>query len=136
MGEPAGESAGDTSWREREDDNDLNDDVQALQQAWVAEVVAPDLLQYHEVLVHDMVALCENMQAGIHESREADGGTGGRTADADALFTMSVHQMSLDRVRFALVKYLRTRLLKLEKHAMHILFNEGRYVSSGCISRR
>ncbi len=134
MGEPAGESAGDTSWREREDDNDLNDDVQALQQAWVAEVVAPDLLQYHEVLVHDMVALCENMQAGIHESREADGGTGGRTADA--LFTMSVHQMSLDRVRFALVKYLRTRLLKLEKHAMHILFNEGRYVSSGCISRR
>ncbi len=136
MEEPAGEGVDDASWRNREEDNDLNDDVQALQQAWVAEIVAPDLLRYHEVLVDDMVALCENMQAGVYESRETDGRTGGRTADTDALFTISVHQMSLDRVRFSLAKYLRTRLLKLEKHAMHILLNEERYVSSGCISRR
>lgn len=44
----------------------------------------------------------------------------GRASPEDA-FSASLYQMELDRLRYSLSKYLRTRLRKVERDALHVL---------------
>ncbi len=43
-----------------------------------------------------------------------------RASPEDA-FSASLYQMELDRLRYSLSKYLRTRLRKVERDALHVL---------------
>ncbi|CAN0556104.1 unnamed protein product, partial [Ectocarpus sp. 8 AP-2014] len=42
-------------------------------------------------------------------------------ASPEEAFSASLYQMELDRLRYSLSKYLRTRLRKVERDALHVL---------------
>lgn len=44
-----------------------------------------------------------------------------RRASPEDAFSASLYQMELDRLRYSLSKYLRTRLRKVERDALHVL---------------
>jgi hypothetical protein len=44
-------------------------------------------------------------------------------ADKNEYFTITLYQMEIDRVRFALVKYLRTRVQKIEQQVDYLILN-------------
>lgn len=46
---------------------------------------------------------------------------GGCRSSKEEAFSASLYQMELDRLRYSLSKYLRTRLRKVEKDALHVL---------------
>eukprot|EP00752_Nemacystus_decipiens_P009707 g8669.t1 len=93
------------------DDSDLNEDVAKLRSAWRNEVSAPELLTLDEHLVSDLLQQVENQQEIVDDAR----------GSPEAAFSASLYQMELDRLRYSLSKYLRTRLRKVERDALHVL---------------
>lgn len=53
-------------------------------------------------------------------SRSSGFETSNRASPEEA-FSASLYQMELDRLRYSLSKYLRTRLRKVERDALHVL---------------
>ncbi|CAM9530670.1 unnamed protein product [Ectocarpus fasciculatus] len=93
------------------DDSDLNEDVAKLRTLWRNEVSAPELLNVDEHLVSDLIQQVENQQEIVDDAR----------ASPEEAFSASLYQMELDRLRYSLSKYLRTRLRKVERDALHVL---------------
>lgn len=55
--------------------------------------------------------------------------------DTDDRFFFNIHKMELERVKFILKSYLRTRLFKIEKHVLYIVEKEmGDLLSEGEIA--
>ncbi|CAM9278851.1 unnamed protein product [Ectocarpus sp. 12 AP-2014] len=92
-------------------DSDLNEDVAKLRTLWRNEVSAPELLKVDEHLVSDLIQQVENQQEIVDDAR----------ASPEEAFSASLYQMELDRLRYSLSKYLRTRLRKVERDALHVL---------------
>ncbi|EFJ33149.1 hypothetical protein SELMODRAFT_84583 [Selaginella moellendorffii] len=86
-------------------------DAGLLQRAWRNEKLSPELLPFQGELVErvkeQILLEEENLAAFVEES-------------CDEL-TVSLYRMDLDRTLFMLRSYLRARLLKIEKFALHIL---------------
>jgi GINS complex subunit 4 len=97
-----------------EEDDDVNEDIPLLQKAMLNERSAPEILPYEEQLVVDMHEAIENQQGHIDEARD-------KGDDIDEEFAISLYQMEIDRVKYLLVSYLRSRLAKIEKHVLHIM---------------
>ncbi|GJJ70805.1 GINS complex subunit 4 [Entomortierella parvispora] len=83
-----------------------------LTQAWINERAAPDLLQYEEDSVTNLLARIEEQTATIDE---LDSGT------ETAMIISILYQTELERVKFVLRSYLRTRISKLERYCTFIL---------------
>ncbi|KAG0226467.1 hypothetical protein B0O80DRAFT_498689 [Mortierella sp. GBAus27b] len=86
--------------------------VQHLTQAWINERAAPDVLQYEQASVDGLVHKIEE-QMGIID--ELDSG------DDTSMIISILYQTELERVKFVLRSYLRTRLSKIEKYCEFIL---------------
>eukprot|EP00903_Cladosiphon_okamuranus_P014563 g13507.t1 len=100
-----------TGGEEQVEDSDINEDVEYLRSAWRNEVSAPELLKFEGNLVSDLLQQVENQQDHVDEAR----------ASPEGAFSASLYQMELDRLRYSLSKYLRTRLRKVEKDALYVL---------------
>ena len=186
---PDSGSEGDPNEQQQEDD--LEDfayrrlprpptDVLSLQQAWVGEVCAPELLVYKSVLLDKMQERLQQQQAHVDEYRclhvyslrvlgiELTSSppqlqnpcarqhrryvavgfgiqltlmrascvrcTSHRSAGTEEMYTASLYQMELDRMRYSITKYLRTRLLKIEQNVFYIISQAKDMISTGRLS--
>ncbi|KAF9936489.1 GINS complex subunit [Mortierella alpina] len=86
--------------------------VQHLTQAWINERAAPDLLPYERAVVDGLLSKIEEQTAVIDE---LDAG------NDTSIITSILYQTELERVKFVLRSYLRTRLSKIERFCQFIL---------------
>ncbi|KAF9290540.1 GINS complex subunit [Mortierella alpina] len=86
--------------------------VQHLTQAWINERAAPDLLPYERAAIDGLLLKIEEQTAVIDE---LDAG------NDTSIITSILYQTELERVKFVLRSYLRTRLAKIERFCQFIL---------------
>ncbi|KAF9384161.1 GINS complex subunit [Podila verticillata] len=101
--------------------------VKRLTQAWINERAAPEILKYESDCVTGLVANCDDQQAVIDE---LDSGN-----DASIIISI-LYQTELERIKFVLRSYLRTRISKIERYCQFILkdLSSRRKLSKGEIS--
>ncbi|KAF9971517.1 GINS complex subunit [Modicella reniformis] len=87
--------------------------VQHLTQAWINERAAPDVLQYEQASVDGLLLSKIGDQMSVID--ELDSGN-----DTSMIISI-LYQTELERVKFVLRSYLRTRISKIEKHCEFIL---------------
>eukprot|EP00611_Tribonema_gayanum_P014925 TRINITY_DN26492_c0_g1_i1.p1 TRINITY_DN26492_c0_g1~~TRINITY_DN26492_c0_g1_i1.p1 ORF type:complete len:243 (-),score=68.71 TRINITY_DN26492_c0_g1_i1:14-742(-) len=103
----------------------LPDAVVELQKAWVGEVCAPELLVYRDEIIDKMLEQLTSVQAILDDYK---------SSGPDEMYTASLYQMELNRIRFGVTKYLRTRVHKIERDVFYILSNTKEMLSSGRLS--
>lgn len=86
--------------------------LQEIENAWMNERFAPEILPHQSDLVDCMLQQIAHMEENI---RRLD------RCDLRAL----VHRMELDRIKYVISSYLRARLEKLERYTIHILEEEA-----------
>ena len=99
-----------------------NEDVQALIHAWRTEVNSPEILQYQEDLVNKFLVLLKRQDAE-HEKvldglDDDDSDTGDKASRAAIL---DMYTMEMERVKYSLGRYLRTRILKIENSVHYLI---------------
>ncbi|ETV80019.1 hypothetical protein, variant 1 [Aphanomyces astaci] len=97
-------------------EENLNEDVALLRDAWANELNAPELLTFQTDLISDMVEQVQNQQSYVDEM-SADVAT----LTEERSFTNKLYQMEIDRIKYMLASYLRLRLMKIERHTRHVL---------------
>ncbi|EGZ13769.1 hypothetical protein PHYSODRAFT_355017 [Phytophthora sojae] len=98
------------------DRENLNEDVVNMRTLWVNELNAPEILPYNEEMVTEMLEQIRNQQEyvdSVYEDRAQ--------LTEEKSFVNKLYQMEIDRLRYTVSSYLRTRLRKIEKFAVHIL---------------
>ncbi|CAL8342669.1 unnamed protein product [Lota lota] len=103
---------------EGSDQNDSQEDVMTpveliakLEEAWLNEKFSPDLLENKSEVVECVMEQLTHMEANLQRVRKGD-------------MKASLHRMEIDRIRFVLSSYLRSRLQKIEKFFPHVLEKE------------
>ncbi|KAI9834926.1 MAG: hypothetical protein M1819_002649 [Sarea resinae] len=100
-------------------------DLQELTRAWVAERVAPEILQFPEDL---MERTMNRIRQQIDLVEQETG-----NMEPRANFRLIVIQTELERFKFLVRSFLRARIAKIDKHALHLLTTprlKGRLSSS------
>lgn len=85
--------------------------IQIVEEAWINEKFAPEILPNKSELVDCLLEQLTFMEENLLNLSCTD-------------FKKSIHQMEVDRLRFLLSSYLRTRLEKIETYVTHILQQE------------
>jgi len=96
---------------------DSRDRMMRLLNAWRTEANAPEILQYDENLV-------EGIKSALKEQTEQLDNMFDEVDDEEREkrhFTSTLYHMEMERVRYSLVRYLRTRLLKIQESLEYIL---------------
>ncbi|KAF9430116.1 GINS complex subunit [Entomortierella beljakovae] len=89
--------------------------VMYLTQAWINERASPDILQYEQAATNEVLSKIEEQTIILDDM---DSGN-------DTIMIISIlYQTELERVKFVLRSYLRTRISKIEKFCEYILSNE------------
>ncbi|KAG7281319.1 hypothetical protein CRUP_031002 [Coryphaenoides rupestris] len=91
------------------DDGSEQNDSQ--EDAWLNEKFSPDLLENKSEIVECVMEQLTHMEANLQRVSKGD-------------MKASVHRMEIDRIRFVLSSYLRSRLQKIEKFFPHVLEKE------------
>ncbi|KAG4092449.1 GINS complex, Sld5 component [Neocallimastix lanati (nom. inval.)] len=99
------------------DDSEEISDVHMLMKSWINERCSPDILPYNN-LVNDLLEQLE-VQSEIIEANKNE--------NVNAAFQNMLCQQEMDRVKFIIKNYLRTRLQKIEKYANFIYENKDTY---------
>jgi len=89
-----------------------------LKRAYVNEKCAPEILPFELDLMRRVTESVETQESTVAASRAA-AGSGASSATDD--LTAHVHHAELNRIRFLMRAYYRTRLRKIETHAVHCL---------------
>ena len=76
--------------------------------------MAPELLPFQEKLVHTVSKMIGEQERTLQE-------TYGSTGDADDRFYANILRMEIERAKFVLKSYLRTRIIKIERHLMWVV---------------
>ncbi|KAJ3033225.1 GINS complex subunit [Rhizophlyctis rosea] len=92
-----------------------NDDVQSLTKHWINERFAPELLPYQGVLVANLLEMVEAQTGNIETSRPDT---------PESAFMVVLYQQEMERIKYVIRSYLRTRLVKIQKHTLHLLRDE------------
>lgn len=85
--------------------------VDKLRQAWRNEKLSPDILQHESEIVDSVFAQIGAMESNIENLNKTD-------------FCFFFHQSELERIRYILSSYLRTRLDKIQRFAWFFLDQE------------
>ena len=85
-------------------ESNINRDVELLHRAWRDEACAPSLLQSQGELTETLLGQMQEQQGIIDEAK----------SNPDEHFSAVLYQMEIDRLRYGLSRYLRTRLLKIQ----------------------
>ncbi|KAK1600293.1 uncharacterized protein LY79DRAFT_533163 [Colletotrichum navitas] len=89
-------------------------DLQALTRAWVAERSAPELLEWPADGLFERVN--DRIKRQIEKVEDMTG-----DMDPKTNFALIVIQTELERFKFIVRSYLRARIAKIDKHALHYL---------------
>ncbi|KAH7023049.1 hypothetical protein EDB80DRAFT_556814 [Ilyonectria destructans] len=92
-------------------------DLQALTRLWVAERSAPELLEWPQDGLIDRVNT--RIKTQIEKVEEMTG-----DMDPKTNFALIVIQTELERYKFLVRSYLRARIAKVDKHALHYLSSQ------------
>ncbi|XP_036434201.1 DNA replication complex GINS protein SLD5 [Colossoma macropomum] len=106
--------AGDLSGEEESQEEDVMTPAELiarLEEAWLNEKFSPELLENKSELVECVMEQLMHMEENLQRVRKGD-------------LKASVHRMEIDRIRFVLSSYLRSRLQKIEKFFPHVLEKE------------
>lgn len=99
-----------------DDDDELRSELRAgvkeILQAWLNEKNAPELLKFPSQALSELNELVEQQDQIIAQSA---------VESVSKAFFSNLLQMELDRVKFIIRSYLRTRLTKIQKYAFYIL---------------
>ncbi|KAJ3044443.1 GINS complex subunit [Rhizophlyctis rosea] len=90
-----------------------NDDLLSLTKWWINERFAPELLPYQGDLVSGLMEMVEHQIGNIETSNPNT---------PDGAFMVVLYQQEMERIKFVIRSYLRTRLLK--KYTPHLLQSE------------
>lgn len=101
--------------------------IEALTQAWVSERTAPEILPYNEGLI-DSASTRLRSQITLVEQTEIH--------DARTNFKLVIIQTEIERVKYLLRSYLRTRLHKIDRYALHCLRNPDVMVKLSVLERQ
>ncbi|KAL0979414.1 hypothetical protein UPYG_G00184770 [Umbra pygmaea] len=82
-----------------------------LEEAWLNEKFSPELLENKSEIVECVLEQLTHMDDNLQRVRKGD-------------VKASVHRMEIDRIRYVLSSYLRSRLKKIEKFFPHVLEKE------------
>ncbi|XP_028743649.2 DNA replication complex GINS protein SLD5 [Peromyscus leucopus] len=85
--------------------------IERLEQAWMNEKFAPELLESKSEIVECVMEQLEHMEENLRRAKRGD-------------LKVSIHRMEMERIRYVLSSYLRCRLMKIEKFFPHILEKE------------
>lgn len=85
--------------------------LQEIENAWMNETFAPEILPHQSDLVDCMLQQIAHMEENV------------KRLDKNDLRAL-VHRMELDRIRYVISSYLRIRLEKIERYTIHILSEE------------
>ncbi|NWR57948.1 SLD5 protein, partial [Bucorvus abyssinicus] len=85
--------------------------IRSLEQAWLNEKFAPELLESKPEIIECVVEQLDHMEANLKRAKRGD-------------LKVSVHRMEIERIRYVLSSYLRCRLVKIEKFFPHVLEKE------------
>lgn len=82
--------------------------IERLEQAWMNEKFAPELLESKSEIVECVMEQLEHMEENLRRAKKGD-------------LKVSVHRMEMERIRYVLSSYLRCRLMKLWQHVNNLL---------------
>ncbi|XP_001510297.2 DNA replication complex GINS protein SLD5 [Ornithorhynchus anatinus] len=82
-----------------------------LEQAWLNEKFSPELLESKSEIVECVMEQLDHMEANLRRAKKGD-------------LKVSIHHMEIERIRYVLSSYLRSRLMKIEKFFPHVLEKE------------
>ncbi|XP_039210228.1 DNA replication complex GINS protein SLD5 [Crotalus tigris] len=83
----------------------------SLEEAWMNEKFAPELLESKTEIVDCVMEQLEHMEENLKRAKQGD-------------LKISIHRMEVERIRYVLSSYLRCRLRKIEKYFPHVLEKE------------
>lgn len=99
-----------------------------LNQIWRTEIASPEILPYPKIIGHDGEKSLVEMLKGMLDIQVegVDSMRAGTTEDgaADNMFAVLIYDMDIERVRFALARLLRARLVKIEAQLFAIAADE------------
>eukprot|EP01041_Mallomonas_annulata_P003478 gene3478-6923_t len=96
-------------------DNAINNDIAKLNNLWRTEVHSPEILPFQSELVEELRLLVENQEAVIDDKNQ----------NPEEAFTATLYRMEIERVKYSLLRYLRSRICKIEKQLHMIISNES-----------
>nr|XP_033804472.1 DNA replication complex GINS protein SLD5 [Geotrypetes seraphini] len=85
--------------------------IRQLEEAWLNEKFAPDLLESKSEIVECVIEQLSHMEENLQRAKKGD-------------LKVSIHRMEIERIRYVLSSYLRCRLLKIEKFFPHVVEKE------------
>eukprot|EP00050_Salpingoeca_kvevrii_P019619 m.88345 g.88345 ORF g.88345 m.88345 type:complete len:221 (-) comp8496_c0_seq3:109-771(-) len=88
------------------------EEIEVLKRAWLNEKSSPEPLEYE---AHAVQRLKEALETQHQQTTEA------AHDSLEDLFNANVYQMEINRLTFLMKCYLRTRLAKIERYAVHIM---------------
>ncbi|XP_017889380.1 DNA replication complex GINS protein SLD5 [Ceratina calcarata] len=91
----------------------------AIEEAWLNEKFAPEILPHQNDLVECMLQQITHMEENLKRLDKSD-------------IRLMIHRMELDRIKFVISSYLRARLEKIEKYTIHILTQEASRSAEEC----
>jgi len=101
--------------------------VMRLKRAWVRERLAPEMMTHEGALVDGVKRAVEAQERALTKRAEARAERGGGAEDASEKLMDNVMWVEVNRIKYLLREYMRTRLRKIEAHAFYfILTEEGR----------
>nr|KAF6460353.1 GINS complex subunit 4 [Molossus molossus] len=74
--------------------------IERLEQAWMNEKFAPDLLESKPEIVECVMEQLDHMEENLRRAKKGD-------------LKISIHRMEMERIRYVLSSYLRCRLMKV-----------------------
>ncbi|XP_049627850.1 DNA replication complex GINS protein SLD5 [Suncus etruscus] len=97
--------------------------IENLEQAWLNEKFAPELLESKSEIVECVIEQLDHMEENLRRAKQGD-------------LKVTIHRMEMERIRYVLSSYLRCRLMKIEKFFPHILEKEktNQEQGSSCLS--
>ncbi|GCB62399.1 DNA replication complex GINS protein SLD5 isoform X1 [Scyliorhinus torazame] len=85
--------------------------IAKLEEAWLNEKYSPDLLENKSEIVECVMEQLDHMEQNLQRARKGD-------------LKVTIHRMEMERIRYVLSSYLRSRLQKIERFFPHILEKE------------
>ena len=94
--------------------------LQRLQDAWINEKFAPDLLEHQNEVVECLLNQIAEIDQRIDSERLQ------RKKDQSKNFGSALYKMEVARVRFVISSYLRIRLEKIQRFVFYLLEQESK----------
>lgn len=92
--------------------------IEAMEETWINEKFAPEILPHKSEIVDCLLGQISYMEDNLQNLTSKD-------------FRKSAHQLEIDRLRFLITNYMRTRLEKIEKFVLNILKEEQLRIDQG-----